>query len=346
MLPSIGHLFYIETWVGNGTYENKDGIGTNCGIYWPYEIKFDSTGIGYFTAFGGTSVCSITPDGRVKTITNRTSNNEYFGSVRGLALDKHGNIFVADTGNNRIRKITPNGLCETLLTNEPLNSPYGILVSDNDTIFVTSGNCVYSIYNGIVEVYAGHKSGGYNDGVGGEAKFLLPQGMEFDKEGNIILADCKNNVIRKIDRDRTVTTIARGFKFPYGVVVDKKGNIYVADYGNHDIKRIHTDGKVYSIADRAEYMQKPENLSYPTGVAIDQLGNLVICDCYHHIIRKVKCKLEYQATIWPYCDSLPKELQIAIKEFHCILCCNPPTKIVPKDLVMRLTRTVILWWPV
>jgi hypothetical protein len=346
---SIGHLFRIETWAGNGTHVHKDGAGTNSGLYWPYEIKFDSSGNGYFTTFGCASVGKINPEGVITTITNRTTNHEYFSSIRGLALDRHGNIFVADTGNNRIRKISPNGFCETLFTDKVLPTPYAILVAEDGTLYVTSGNCVYSIYNGIVEVFAGasggNLTGGYIDAVGTDARFLLPQGMEFDKEGNIIVADCKNNVIRKIDKQRRVTTLAKGFKYPYGVVLDKRGNIFVSDYGNNDIKRINPNGQVYSMALKADYIQKPENLSFPTGLGIDLSGNLVICDCYHHIIRKIKFTLEYQASQWPYCESLPQELQRAIKEFHYILCCYPP-QFIPKDLVMKLTRTVILSWPV
>jgi len=343
--PSIGHNFRIETWAGNGSYENKDGVGEDCAIYWPYEIKFDSTGTGYFTAFGSGSLRKISPTGMVTTITNRTNSGEQFNSVRGLALDKAGNIYLADTGNNRIRKISPTGTAESVVTDKQLPSPYGIVVSDDGIIYVSSGNCIYSIVNGIVEVVAGG-NGGYVDGIGSEAQFLLPQGIEIDSEGNLIVADCKNNVIRKIDRKtKAVTTIATGFKYPYGIALDKKGNIFVADYGFNDIKRITPKGQVQSLAINAVYDKGPNTLSLPTGVAVDPAGNLVVCDCYHHVIRKVKCKLEIQALNWPKCEALPEDLDLALLELMSVLKYTPPTN-VPKDLIVKLSRTLIHNWPV
>jgi sugar lactone lactonase YvrE len=341
-VKSIGRNFRIETWAGDGSYENKDGVGTKCSIYWPYEIKFDSAGVGYFTAFGSASVRRITPDGTVSTITDRTTSGQRFTSVRVLTLDRQGNIYIADTGNHRIRKIYPNGTCETVL-DTMIENPYGIVVADDGTLYVSSGAKIYEIADGKMEVFAGTDYGNV-DGIGTEAKFALPQGMELDTEGNIIVADCRNNSIRKIDRQRKVTTIATGFKNPYGVVLDKRGNIYVADYGFHDIKRITKDDQVQSIALHSEFSSDPKFLSYPTGVSLDPNGFLVVCDCYNHIIRKVKWIPAAQASQWPHCDFLPCELKISLLEIMCILIYKPPLG-VPKDLVLRLTKTVIRHWP-
>jgi len=343
---SIGEYFCIENWAGNGYYSTRDGIGKECGIYWPYEIKFDSTGTGYFTAFGSASLRKITPDAVVTTIANRTTSGQYFSSLRGLALDKSGNIYLCDTGNSVLRIVKTNGICETLITNRTLLSPYGVVVDDNGVIYVSSGNCVFTVVDGQVEVFAGNPTdrGGNQDGVGSEARFLLPQGMEIDEDGNIILADCRNNTIRKIDKNRTVTTIAKGFKSPYGVVLDKKGNIFVADYGNSDVKRINKKGEVHSLAIKAEFLEKPESLQYPTGVSLDHLGNLVICDCYNHIIRRFKCKLAVEALKWPHCEFLPDSVHTSVEEILCVLVKRPPI-CLPRDIVTKLVKTIIQYWP-
>jgi len=321
-------------------------VGTKCSIYWPYEIKFDSAGIGYFTAFGSASVRRIMPDGTVDKITDKTTSGQHFTSVRGLALDRLGNIFICDTGNHRIRKIYPNDnneyTCETLL-DTMIDSPYGIVVAHDGTLYVSSGTKIYTIVDQKIEVFAGSEYGNL-DGVGTEARFGLPQGMEIDAEGNLIVADCRNNSIRKIDRQRKVSTIATGFKNPYGVVLDKRGNIYVADYGYHDIKRITKDEQVQSIALHSEFSSDPKFLKYPTGVSLDPKGFLVVCDCYNHIIRKVKWIPAAQASQWPHCDYLPGELRISLLEVMCILMYRPPLP-VPKDIILRLTKTVIQHWP-
>jgi DNA-binding beta-propeller fold protein YncE len=124
-------LFSVETWAGDGTIISRDGKGKQCGINWPYEIKFDAEGNGIFTAYGSASVRKITPDGNVTTILDKTNNGESFHCVRGLALDKSGNIYIADTGNNTVRKIYPNGTCETIASDATFSAPYGVAVADD-----------------------------------------------------------------------------------------------------------------------------------------------------------------------------------------------------------------------
>jgi sugar lactone lactonase YvrE len=347
--PNDRHLFSVTTWAGDGTINTRDGSGTSCGINWPYEIKFDSSGNGYFTAYGSASIRKITPEGYVSTIIQRTEVGESFHCVRGLALDKYGNIYFADTGNNVIRKVFPDGQCETISSTQ-FSSPYGIAVADDGTIYVsdTYADRIKAIdVTGKCRVIAGSTEG-YLDGKGKNAKFSSPQGIEIDREGNLIVADCRNNVIRKIDKHLNVTTIATGFNSPYGVAIDKRGNIFVADYGNHEISRIDSKGTVRPIAGAncSAFKQEPKRLNLPTGVGVDNFGNLIICDCYNHILRKVNCVLDVHAENWPYCQSqLPEEIQKATSELLCVLSYKPPQSL-PKELIVLLIRLLIENWPI
>jgi len=344
-------IFTVETWAGDGSTDTRDGIRKDCSINWPYEIKFDSSGNGFFTAYGSASVRKITPDGKVTTISDRlTQNGDAFHCVRGLALDKQGNIYIADTGNNAIRKIsTKDGFCDTIKTDITLSNPYGITVADDGTIYTSDSYADRIIAispDGHCEVIAG-TTNGYLDGAGKEAKFCLPQGIQLDHEGNLIVADSKNNAIRKIDKQYNVTTVATGFRLPYGVAIDKKGNIFVADYGNSAIKVIDKQGSVKPIAgeDYSNYKGDPKGLNMPTGIDIDTFGNIVICDCYNHVIRKVNCVFVQMADIWPRSHSnLPLPVAKATEEFSCILSKAPPVPI-PKELILIMVKNLIEIWP-
>jgi sugar lactone lactonase YvrE len=347
-------LFTVDTWAGDGVVGTRDGNGKDCSINWPYEIKFDASGNGFFTAYGSASVRKITPNGKVTTISDRLSTGETFHCVRGLALDKKGNIYVADTGNNAIRKINAEtGICETIVTDTVLSSPYGITVADDGVIYIsdTYSDRILSIQpeDGHCQVVAGSVNG-YTDGIGKtEAKFNLPQGLIMDPAGNLIVADSKNNAIRKIDlkKDGHVTTVATGFQSPYGVAIDKRGNIFVSDYGNSAIQVIDLSGNVRPVAGElySNYSDYPKSLKMPTGIDIDSYGNIVICDCYNHIIRRVNCVFVQMADVWPKSHRyLPREVSRATEELHCILTKSPPVPL-PKELVLIMVKNLIEVWP-
>jgi sugar lactone lactonase YvrE len=161
----------------------------------------------------------ITPAGLVTTVAGSTSGfadgtgtAARFSGPQGLAVDSTGNIYVADTNNFKIRKITPDGVVSTLA-----GSTYG-----------------------------------FADGIGINASFKHIFGVSVDSTGNVYVADTYNNMIRKITPDGVVSTLAgsglRGsedgivtaasFNSPNGVALDSKGNIYVADINNKKIRKI------------------------------------------------------------------------------------------------------------
>ena len=190
-----------------------------------------------------------------------------FSDPFGVAVDKRGNVIIADAGqSNRIRIIT------------------------------AKGN---------VELLAGSDEG-YKDGDAAAAQFNTPSGIAIDKDNNIIIADTSNNRIRRLTPDRKVTTVAGSgdagfrdgpaieaqFDGPIGVAVDKRGNIYVADSYNDRIRKIATDGNVTTVAGAGSqgFSDGPAaeaSFDTPCGVAVDEKGNVFVADTGNRAVRKI-----------------------------------------------------------
>jgi len=346
-------MYLVSNWAGNGSARTIDGKGKEAGINWPYEIKMDSEGNGYFIAYGSASVRKITPDGTTTTISVGTPTEPY-NCPRGIALDKKGNIFIADTGHQILRKISSDNICRRIITDTTFSSPYSIAVGEDGSLYVSDTNhhCIKKITeNGISTILAGEEGiSGNSDGFGNKARFSCPYGLVLDKEGNIFVADSQNALIRKISPEGMVTTVGGGhdeFSNPYGVALDNRGFIYVADYGNNRIRRMDNYGNIKTIAGEhySEFECAPHFLSMPTGLTVDNIGNLIVCDCYNHVIRKVTCILDVMSDRWPYSHlDLPKSCQAATLEVALIILrCGPCY--VPRELVLLTIRTLILNWP-
>ena len=191
-----------------------------------------------------------------------------FNEPWGLCVGTFGNIWVADTRNNKIRKITPEGMVTT---------------------FAGSGNY------------------GTSNGMGTAATFGNPTGIECDPEGNLYVADHLTHIIRKIDPLGFVTTLAgkpyqmgdadgfgnqASFRRPYGLTLDNNGNILVADEWNHKIRRITPEGMVSTVAGTGEIghqngLALTSAFNYPWDMTVDSLGNIFVADGYNYIIRKI-----------------------------------------------------------
>jgi sugar lactone lactonase YvrE len=225
----------------------------------------------------------VTPEGMVTTLAggnqagykDGTGLDAQFKSPASVAVDHAGNVYVADTNNHRIRRISPEGAVTTLAgpteagyaagyadgpaTVARFQGPRSVAVDGAGNVYVAdAGNhCIRRIAPGgaaspTVTTLAGAKEPGYVDGQGAEARFNFPSGVAVDAEGNVYVADTANHRIRKITPDGAVTTLAGSgepgdadgpaaeaqFRAPEGVAVDADGNLIVADTGNHRIRKI------------------------------------------------------------------------------------------------------------
>ena len=261
---------------------------------------------------------------------------EIYGQT-GAAMDKAGNLYITDFNNNRIRKISTTGIITTIAGNEipgysgdggmatdaSLAGPSGIVVDAAGNVYFAdrTNNRIRKINTlGIISTIAGtgDASGGYtgNGGPAIHAKLQSPGALAIDKEGNLYVADCDNNCIRKINTSGIITLYAgsaaragtgRGaysgdggsavlaqLNQPTGIAIDDAGNLFIADCFNHCVRKVSAKGIITTVAGNRNSGYSGDNgparlaeISYPYGVAIDGRGNLFIGDHGNNRIRMV-----------------------------------------------------------
>ncbi|MEI6715812.1 MAG: MBG domain-containing protein [Verrucomicrobiota bacterium] len=233
-----------------------------------------------------------------------------FNEPQGVAADAAGTVYVADTANHTIRKVSAAGEVTTLagiagtagsddgaVASATFNQPQGVAVDSAGNVYVadTKNHVIRLITSdGQVSTYAGMKgNAGWMDDIGTSAQFNGPTGVAVDGNGNVYVADYDNRVIRKIAADRTVTTLDGSFNSPYGVAADKAGNVYVADRWDATIKKIKADGTVAVLAgssgttDGIDGFGAAARFSEPRGVAVDGAGNVYVGTYWGRTIRVI-----------------------------------------------------------
>lgn len=249
----------VSTFAG-GTKGDVNASALQAQFDTPYGIAIDAQGVMYVADTGNHKIKKVGLDGTVSTLAGSTEGladgigaDAQFNAPRALTVDKNGIVYVADTGNGRVRKITPNGSVTTL-DYTMFSGPSGVALDKNGSLYVADSNnqIIWIIFeSGAIEAFAGIDSIGDVDGNSNEAQFRYPRDIAVDDLGNVYVADEGNSKIRKITPQRMVTTLAGGsqgyqdgnsseaqFRLPYGIAVDKDGIIYLADTVNNRIRKI------------------------------------------------------------------------------------------------------------
>jgi trimeric autotransporter adhesin len=308
---------------GGSATASTTNAGAGVALYGPRAIAFDSAGNYYLADSGNGRIRKVDTKGIISTIAgNGTFGFAGDGSAAtganlnqpsGVALDSQGNIYIADTGNARIRKVSSSGTISTVAgngmvsysgdggsaTGAQLNGPLGVAADNTENLFIADSQ------NGVVRTV---KKGAITSVGGGT--LVIPRGVATDAAGNAYVADAQDNRVRKIAIDGTVTTYAgngtSGFagdgapaanaqlSAPAAVAVDAAGNLYIADLGNLRIRKVSADGNIVTVAGNGSQGYSGDggaainaSLNAPLGVAVDPSGNFYIADSASHVIRKV-----------------------------------------------------------
>jgi sugar lactone lactonase YvrE len=302
-----------------------DGTGSTARFSNPTGVAVDSAG-NVYVAEGPAiypwkvvepyhTIRKITPAGVVRTLAglagspgsaDGTGAVARFNNPGAVAVDKAGNVYVADTGNNTIRKITPAGVVATLAgaagsagsadgtsSAARFNNPGAVAVDKAGNVYVadTGNNTIRKITPaGVVATLAGWAgSAGSADGTGSTARFSSPRGVAVDSAGNVYVADWDNHCVRKITPATVVSTFAGpqgGYDHPFGVAVDSASNVYVSDFFLLVIHKITPAGVESNLYGGAAAVPA-RRFAEPTGVAVDSAGNIYMAEPINKTIRKI-----------------------------------------------------------
>lgn len=275
MIRKITAAGVVTTLAGSTTPGSADGTGASASFNQPYGVAPDASGNLYVADRANHMIRKVTAAGVVTTLAGSTTPGSSDGTGTGasfnapnaVALDGNGNVYVADRGNNMIRKITPEGVVTTLAgsttpgssdgtgTGASFDRPNGVALDTNNNVYVGSfGNPMIRKITpaGVVTTVAGSTTAGASDGTGPGASFNAPAGVAVDAHGHVYVADRDNHMIRKITPAGVVTTLAGSttsgfsdgtgsgatFTNPTGLALDANGTIYVADRNNNMIRKM------------------------------------------------------------------------------------------------------------
>ncbi len=310
------------TFVGGGAAGTTDGTGTAARLDEPRGVAIDSSGTLYVADYDNHLIRKVTSAGVVTTLAGSADNagnadgtgtSASFRGPMGIAVDAAGTVYVADSGNRAIRKITSAGVVTTLtLTGTALSEPRGVAVDAAGVVYVADygSHSIRAIStSGVVTTVAGGvATPGPTDASGTAARFHYPSGIAISSAGVLYVADAENDTIRAVTSAGVVTTVAGAagrsssadgtgaaarFEDPFTTAVDANGVVYVADSGAHVIRRISVDGEVTTYAGSpgsygsADGTGSSARFYSPYGVAVDTAGNVYVADSLNSTIRKI-----------------------------------------------------------
>lgn len=275
----------ITTVAGNGTagFSGDGGPATEANLSYPRAVAFDASGNLYISDGGENRIRKVDATGIITTVAGGApccnlgdggpATDAYLSSPEGVAVDAKGNLYIGDSGDNRIRKVDASG-----------------------TITTVAGN--------------GNSGYGGDGGAATSAVLSAPSGVAVDSAGNLYIADSANNRIRKVDTSGVISTVAgngafgdsgdggpatsANLNYPIAVALDAGGNLYIADIFNNRIRKVDTSGTITTVVGNGTFgfggdggPATDSELAYPSGLAFDSVGDLFIADSDNFRVREV-----------------------------------------------------------
>jgi hypothetical protein len=325
--------YTFALFAGAGVSGTADGTGAAAHFNNPYGVALDSSGNLFVADKSNHTIREVTSGGVVTTIaglpgsfgsTDGTGTDARFNQPTGVAVGSGGEIYVADSINNTIRRIAAGGVVTTIAGTAGsagildgtgaaalFNQPFGVAIDSSGNLFVVEygSDTIREVTQaGVVTTFAGTaNTAGHADGTGTAATFSQPTGIAIDGSGNLYVADAGNNTIRKVTSGGVVSTLAgtagttgsadgsgaaARFNSPRGVTVDSSGNVFVADAGNSCIRMISSAGVVTTLAGKPGNYANIEGtgaaaiFDAPAGIAVDSAKNLYVSEELGYVISK------------------------------------------------------------
>ena len=340
--------YTIRTIAGDGTgaFAGDGSAAASAQLFDPFGLFLDGSGnlyiadqlnsrirkvdaAGIITTVAGNGITGYVGDGTAAT-------SAQLNHPCGVALDKDGNIYIADTGNNVIRKVTTSGTISTIAgtsiagyggdydpnstadqngdaTIAWLSQPIGLAFDAAGNLYIADSlNSRIRKINtaGIITTLAGN--GVYGSmGDGGpatSAALYNPQGIALDSAGNLYIADTSNGLVRKVDKDGIITTVAGNralgyygdggpatsamLNYPKSLALDADGNLFIVDSFNSRIRVVAPDGTIRTVAGDGWFGFRGDDgpaansrLRFPSALVLDADGNVIFSDTQNNRIR-------------------------------------------------------------
>ena len=343
--PGSGRGFSIEAVAGSGSYgfRGDGGQARAARLANPFGVAVSDSGNVYIADTENHRIRMVSPTGVITTVAGtgapgssgdrRAATRARLSSPKGLALDAEGRLYIADSGNHRIRVIDSSGTISTvagtghsgftgdngLAAEARLSRPSAVAIDAFGEVYIadTGNHRIRKVANGIVTTVAGSSRSGF-EGDGGPADLAAlssPEGVAVDMFGTIFIADTRNHRVRKVDLDGSITTVMGTGRYgyggdgalavraslalPQGVAVDWRGGIYIADSGNDSVRRIDSLGIAETIAGTGRRGRDGDGgpsdralLNSPAGLYVDVRSEVYIADAENRSIRRLRADWE------------------------------------------------------
>jgi RHS repeat-associated protein len=319
-------------------YSGDGGPATQAKLGHPNGTALGSDGSLYIADTDNHVIRRVASDGIITTVAGNQHGFSGDGGPatqaslsfpRRITMGADGSLYIADTGNNRIRRVSPDGIITTVAGNglkgysgdggpasqARLFEPFDMASSPDGNLYIadTQNNRIRRVSpDGIITTVAGNGLRGYSGdgGPASQARLARPWGVSFGPDGSLYIADTENHRIRRVLHNGAITTVAgngvAGFNgdggsatqtrlsIPYGMAFDSDGNLYIADTGNNRIRRVSPDGVIRTVAGNGIRGSEGDGgpaaqarLDAPLGFAVGQDGSLYLPDQWDHRIRKI-----------------------------------------------------------